>query len=278
MLKEIKDIDKKAGVMRVTTLNERFYIKPAKNPKTGLPQYQFYPSSTWIAGYYPKGIGFYKWLANKGWDEAEAIKVAAGGKGSKVHWACETIDKGLPIDIVKDKFLNPNTDQLEELTIEEVDCVKSFVDFLNDYKPELVANEITIFGDGYAGTGDKIYRIRKQIWIVDLKTGKSIWEEQKLQLSSYKHAKEFVFNGELVDYKKLGITDKEWSDRKQAILQLGYNGYRTEGKARYKFTEIEDKYELFIVAMQIWKNENPKSRPKEIFYPLILKSELRSKK
>jgi len=278
MLKEIKDIDRKAGIMRITTLNERFYVKPAKNSKTGLPIYQFYPSSTWIAGYYPKGVGFYKWLAQKGWDEAEALKVAAGDKGSKVHYACETIDKGLPIDITKDKFINPTTGQPEELTIEEVDCVKSFTDFLEDYKPELVANEITIFGDGYAGTIDKIYRIGKEIWVVDIKTSKQIWEEQKLQLSSYRHAEEFVLNGALVNYGELGITDKEWANRKQAILQLGYNGYRTEGKAHYKFSEIEDKYELFIVAMQIWKNENPNSKPKEINYPLILKSQFRTLK
>lgn len=267
MKKELKVIDEKNKIMRITTLNERWYARPIQGKKTGLPEYEFLPSSTWIAGYYPKGIGFYKWLANKGWDEAEALKVAAGDKGSKVHYACEDIDKGIKIEITKQKYPNPTTGELEELTVEEIDCIKSFRDWLDETKPELLANELTVFGDGYAGTIDKIYRINGQIWIVDLKTAKSIWEEGKLQVSSYSHAD--------IDYKSLKITDKEWNERKQAILQLGYDQYRTKGKSHFKFTEIEDKFDLFKVAMKIWANENLNLKPKEMEYPLIISSEFR---
>jgi len=270
MKKEIKEIDEGKKVMRITTLNERWYAKPIEDKETGLPKYEFLPSSTWIAGYYPKGIGFWKWLANKGWDEAEALKIAAGDKGSKVHYACEDIDKGVGIEITKQKYPNPTNGELEELTIEEIDCINSFKQWLDETKPELLANEITVFGDGYGGTIDKIYRIDGQIWIVDLKTSKTVWESAKLQLSSYSNAD--------IDYKELKITEKEWKERKQAILQLGYDKYRTEGKARFKFTEIEDKFELFKMAKKIWANENPNSKPKEMEYPLIIKSEFRTLK
>ena len=60
MKKEIIDIDNKKKIIRITTLNERWYAKSVGEKKTGLPTYKFYPSSTWVAGYYPKGIGFYK--------------------------------------------------------------------------------------------------------------------------------------------------------------------------------------------------------------------------
>ncbi len=215
MLKEIRQI--KDGVMRITSLSERWYARIATNEKTGLPEYVYFPSSTWIAGYYPKGIYFYKWLADKGWDEAEALKQAAGERGSRVHHACEDIDNGKEINITE-KYLNPSTNQMEELNKDEVDCIVSYCDFLDETKPILLAQEITSFGDVYAGTADKVFAIgsgkNRQIWIIDLKTSQSIWPEYELQISSYSHMH--------FDIKKMGITADEWKKRKLAILQIGY--------------------------------------------------------
>jgi len=261
MKKEIKEIGK--GIMRITTLDERFYALPKKSKVTGLPEYAFFPSSTWIAGYYPKGLPFYKWLAQKGWDTAEEIKVSAGDRGSRVHYACEQIDIGKGINIEEDKYPSNLSDELKTLEPLEIDAVISYRDFIEETKPELLCNEMTVFGEDYAGTLDKIMRIDGQIWIVDLKTSKSIWEEQKLQISSYSHAK--------IDYEELEITADEWKNRKLAILQVGYK----LNKKKWKFTEIEDKYEMFRVAYQIWQNENPEAKPKQIEYPLVIESSFR---
>ena len=87
MEKIIKVVDKKSGIVQVTTVDERWYARPSQDPVTKLPTYQYVPSVTWICDYYPKGIAFWKWLANKGWDEAQAIKEAAGDRGTKVHQA-----------------------------------------------------------------------------------------------------------------------------------------------------------------------------------------------
>lgn len=261
MLRELKKIKK--GVMRITSLNERWYRKTVKN--NGKIDYIYYPSSTWISGYYPKGEYFYKWLAGKGWSEIEAVKQAAADKGSRVHWACEAIDLGKEIKI-NEKFKNPSTGKQEELSKEEVDCIMSYVEFLDEMKPILLAQEITSFGDVYAGTADKIFKIGNQIWVVDLKTSQSIWPEHELQISSYSRM-EF-------DYKHWGITELEWKKRKLAILQIGYK----KNKKRYKFTEVQDKYHLFRnVAYKIWKNENPDLKPKERDYPLVIFSKFRQK-
>ena len=273
MLKEIKKI--KRGVTRITSLNERWYARTVLNKKTGLREYVYYPSSTWISGYYPKGVHFYKWLAGKGWSEVEAVKQAAADKGSRVHYACEDLDKGKEIKI-NERYLNPRTGEKEELSKEEVDCILSYRDFLDETKPILLAQEITSFGDFYAGTADKIFRMParqsfgigegnnpRQIWIVDLKTSQSIWPEHELQISSYSHME--------IDYKKLGIAKKEWSKRKLAILQIGYK----KNRKGYKFTEVEDKYHLFKNAYKIWKNENPAIKPKERDYPEIIFSKFR---
>src|SRR4051794_35372068 len=85
MKKIIRETDEKNGIVQVTIADERWYIKEVEDPNTKLPKFLYVPSVTWIAGHYPKGTEFYKWLANKGWDESQAIKVAAGDKGSKVH-------------------------------------------------------------------------------------------------------------------------------------------------------------------------------------------------
>src|SRR3990167_7928945 len=126
MLKEIKKIKK--GVIRITSLNERWYAKFAINSETNSSERVYYPSSTWVSGYYPKGEYFYKWLAGKGWSEIEAVKQAAADKGSRVHYACQDLDLGKKIKI-NEKYLNPSTKKKEELSKEEVDCLISYRDF-----------------------------------------------------------------------------------------------------------------------------------------------------
>ena len=260
MKKEIKIVDEKKKIVQITTLDERFYTKPIFEEKTGLPQYKYYPSSTWIAGYYPKGIAFYKWFANKGWDEAEALKIAAGERGSKVHQATQLLESGeeMRMDV---KMKNPNTLQEEEISVEEWEAILSYSKWFNETRPEVLAVELTVFNEKheYAGTIDRIIRINGQVWIIDLKTSKSIWEEQILQISSYSNAD--------VDYAALGITDEEWKNRKIATLQIGYKLNRNG----YKFTEQQNKFDLFLVAKQIWKNENPKAKPKQIELPITIK-------
>src|SRR3989344_6112172 len=185
MLKEIKKIKK--GVIRITSLSERWYARMSVNEKTGKQEYVYYPSSTWISSYYPKGVYFHKWLAGKGWTEVETLKQAAADRGSRVHYACQDLDDGKEIKIT-DKYVNPSTKQKEELSKDEVDCIISYRDFLDEIKPVLLAQEITSFGDVYAGTADKIFAIgdkkNRQVWIVDLKTSQSIWPEHELQISS----------------------------------------------------------------------------------------------
>jgi hypothetical protein len=72
MKKLIRNVDEKRGIVQITTYDERWYAHEVKDPITGIPTVIFVPSVTWVAESYPKGIGFYKWLADKGWDEAEA--------------------------------------------------------------------------------------------------------------------------------------------------------------------------------------------------------------
>jgi hypothetical protein len=68
-----------------------------------------------------------------------------------------------------------------------------------------------------------VCEIAGQPYIIDFKTGQNVWPEYELQVSAYKHA----------------LEDKGF---KLAILQVGYK----RNKAGWKFTEIEDKFDLFL--------------------------------
>lgn len=263
MKKQIKQVN--GGILQVTTLDERWYVKEVEDKITGLPTHLFVPSSTWIADHYPKGIGFYKWLADKGWDEAESLKSAAGDRGSKVHFAIKDLLDNKVVNL-SDKYLNPGTCQEEELTLDEWECLMSFRRWFSAVKPQTIATEISfvaqdVDGVDYGGTIDWIGIINDELHIVDWKTSQSIWPAYGLQISSYAHA-----------VPQLGRTT--WPQGvspvglpKMMILQIGYK----RNKNGYKENTIDDKFDLFKAAYQIWQDQNPEAAPKQASYPLTLK-------
>jgi len=260
MQKEIRELITKDGqkIWQITTSDERFYGKQTTNPTTGLPEIIWLPSVTWIKNYYYTSPYLVRWIADKGLTESERIKKEAGTKGDKIHQATEQLEKDGEIRI-EDKFLNKETGQMEELTAEELEAVISYKDFIDDTNAEILANEMTVFSEKYAGTLDRIFRINGQIYIIDLKSSQSIRKDMIIQLSAYSHTE--------IDYTGLGITDEEWKARKLAVLQLGYQ----KNSKKYKFTEIEDRYDLFEFAYSIWREENPEAKPKQKDFPLVIK-------
>ncbi|HLD92219.1 MAG TPA: hypothetical protein VI795_02350 [Patescibacteria group bacterium] len=268
MKKEFKIVDEKNKIVRITTDDERFYFKPVIDKETMIPSYQPFPSTTWVCNVgYPKSSFLLKWREEVGTDEADRRKKEGGSRGSKVHYACEQIDRGEDIDIRTAKFLNPNNGQEEELTAEEIVMVMNYIKFREEKETTLLANELVSFSDITAGTIDKIFAFPtimptiRQIWIVDIKTAKNISREYELQSSDYSHMN--------IDYKKLGITDEEWKNRKIGILRLdmGVNH-------KWDLKEIEDCYDFFRNSVYpTWKDICGNTQPKQYELPLILKSE-----
>lgn len=252
MDKIIRKVNAEKGIVQITTFDERWYARPNENKVTGLPEYDFVPSVTWIAGYYPKGIQFYKWLADKGWDEAEAIKQAAGDKGSKIHLAIADILSGKEVKMDA-KYMSKKSGEEEPLTADEYEAVIWFIEWLKDENPEILAFEYVVWEDAYkyAGTIDLKCRMKDGfIWAVDIKSGQSIWKEYELQVSAYRHA--------------------DLEVQKTAILQVNYKKNKIK---KYKFTEIPDKFPLFLNARNTWKEENEGVVPSQKDYPLSLKWE-----
>jgi len=243
MKKEIRTLDSKNKIIQITTVDERWYIKDILDDKECVIDKLCVPSVTWICSYYPKGISFYKWLAQKGWDEAESIKEAAGDKGSKVHIGIDMLIKGETINI-NSKILN------EEVTLEEYECLMSFSDWFKVTKPEILRHEFVVFGDNEAGTVDLECIINDEFWIVDFKTSQNVWVSHKLQVSAYKHI----------------VQKQRVRSYKTGILQLGYK----RNKKKYLFTEVEDCYSEFEACRTIWGKETKNIEPKQKDYPIKL--------
>ncbi len=250
MKKEIRKADEEKGIVQITTFDERWYARDTKDPKTNLPTYQFVPSVTWITHFYPKGEQFLKWYAKHGWDEAEALKSSAGDKGSKIHLAIEDLLSG---NVVKldSKYINKSTGNDEELKPNEYEAVMSFLEWYLETKPEVIKFEYVVFNsaEGYAGTVDLKCRIKDEVWIVDVKSGADVHPEHELQVSAYKHAE--------------GQEDVS----RTAILQVGYKKNKVK---KYKFTEVPDKYGVFLSTKMIWKNETEGVAVSQKDYPMSI--------
>lgn len=244
MNKEIRVVSDDGKIVQCTTFDERWYIKSDASGQTP------YPSVTWITSFYPKGIGYAKWLANHGWDDSQSIMRDAGDRGYRVHSLITALLDKKVLDINM-SLPNPTTGILERITLEEYEAVMSFCDWFNQVQPKVLGNEVVIFNDeyGYAGTLDLLCEIAGEKWLLDFKTSQDIWPSHKLQLSGYKKC---------VDVQRM------------AILQVGYR----KNKNRWKFTEVTDQFDLFLATKQIWQAEAGKQQPLKKDYPVKLQLNL----
>lgn len=103
---------------------------------------------------------------------------AAAILGTSVHALAERISKG---------------ETVENFSIEQKPFVDAFLEFMIAYQPTFIETEATVFSRtyGYAGTMDTVVEIGGNRYVMDYKTGKSVWPEAALQISAYRYA-EFI--------------------------------------------------------------------------------------
>ena len=231
MKKVIRQLSEDGKTMQVTIADERWYLKELDDG-TAVE----YPSVTWISSFYPKGIGFYKYLADKGWEKAQEELVAAGNRGTKVHEGVSLLLLGNKLSM-DDELTNPETGEKEEITLEEWEGLMSFVQWHEEHKPETILNEFVVFNDKdkYAGTVDYVCKINGETWVIDFKTSKDVWPQYEIQIMAYSKC----------------LPDGIKPD-KMGILQLNY---RRNKYKKWKMTEVKDEFDLFIAAKRIWQKE-----------------------
>ena len=121
--------------------------------------------------------------------------------------------------------------------------VQAFYNWIDDNDVEIIENERTVISKehGYGGTGDLIVRLNKteDIWMIDAKTGKDIYDEVELQLSAYKKGSDEAG----LEINRLGVL----------LLETGKDEKPT---GNYKFAEKTYNIEAFLAAKKLWEWKN----------------------
>lgn len=250
MKREIREVITIDGqqLTRVTTTDSRWYARQLGDEgKT----WDYVPSVSWVCSFYHKGDELTRWVAKHGYEQANEIKEAAGEAGDKVHQGVNRLANGGTV-AMEDLFTNPNSGEREELSADEYWRLMTFMEWWRKYNPELIRAEYTVWHEKhrYAGTVDLLVRIGDQAWLVDVKTSSQIWPSMEMQVSAYKHADPLLPKGV-----------------KLAILQVGYRYNKIQ---KWKFTEVPDRFPLFLATRKIWKHETDGQKPHQRDYPLSL--------
>lgn len=239
------------------TLSQHWYHVWRTQPDGTKGEYLgVFPSSTTILNAYPQSPHLTQWIAEKGWNESQAIKSAAGERGTNIHKGIEGLLDGYEI---REGEYFPGSSRMPSL--EEYWKLSTFVSWHNEYKPTLITKEMKVFSEegGYAGTLDAIVQMGGEITLIDWKSSSSIHEHFPLQFASYAKAIE--------ENTDLEITQT-------AVLQLGSNN-----KNGYRFVlypEWRDHYKVFESVRKVWEydhftSKKNKKEPPVLELPVTLK-------
>ena len=210
-------------------------MNDTKNRKNGhyLKDGELYPSVTTILNIISKP-GLFYWGCLK---TAEALKAdpnltpqeatrapltirdAAGGIGTTVHSFVEAWKAG-------------NTPSLEGLGNDFVPYAKAFIKFTEEMPFTLLERERSVYSKKhhYAGTLDiTATDANKELWVLDVKTSKSVRKEMGLQLVAYAEA----------------LKEETGLDYRMAVVHLKPTG-------GYKFVEFKDSIEVFLAAKRLF--------------------------
>jgi len=233
---------------QVNVLDQRFYRRNGK----------YYPSVSSILNYFPKNQFFHSWLKDVG-HNSEIIANKAAGEGTQVHNAVEAFLNGEELTWI-DEYGNA------KYNLDVWRMILKFADFWNTHKPELIATEYHLFSDEheYAGTADLVVKLFDNIWLLDLKTSNSLHTSYDLQLAAYAQAWNETHN------EKVTHTGILWV---KANTRGEGKGDRIQGKGweLKMVSDIESNFKMFKNIQEIYKLENPNSKPMTELLPTSVK-------
>ena len=209
---------------------------------------EYYPSVTYVLGYYPKGKYFEEWLKKVGFS-ADYIVKKAGDEGTQVH---EMIEKYLEGEELR--FLSSTYNPMYDSNVWQM--FLKFVEWWEEYNPTLIETEVHLFSDKFkiAGTCDLVCEIDNELWIIDFKTSNNIQTTHELQTSVYTACYEECY-GKKID--KQGILWLKSSKRKPAKGKMQGKGWEIVLPKRSQ----EDNMDIFRCVKQIFDIENPNPTP-----------------
>ena len=160
----------------------------------------------------------------------------AAAKGSTVHSWCEAYANGASINI-------------ESMPKELKGYAISFINWVDEVKPEFLHTEriIANLTYGYAGTADIIAKVGGRTLIIDIKTGKNVYDwDYSLQCSAYLHGEVIIDPATREQFELPVIEDS-------AVLHLRPRGFA--------WHELPDTFESFVAYLHIFRARQGKPCP-----------------
>ncbi len=200
---ELKLLESPFSCNRKDFPNGRWYHQVLKKMPENEHDWIWFPSTTnLIERVLDKGIGFKMWLAGQpNMDSANNICGDAARRGEIIHYLCMQMVLGRRVDL-KDRHYDAELD--EHIDVSGNDYSKRmmcFNRFWEEYKPIPLATEMMLFNPTindeqkfetpWAGQMDLVCLIenkdgKQERWLIDWKTGKGLYDDFELQLTSYK--------------------------------------------------------------------------------------------
>lgn len=169
-----------------------------------------------------------------GMDDAEVMDVL---KGAPWRRSTRAADRGTTVHSYLEAALLGRAP--ERVDGEAAEYRQAADRWLDAYQPEPVQLERTVFGDGYAGTGDAWVRIGGELWLVDFKTSKAVYPEAALQLAALAAAPLMAVGDDIVEAP---LTDRV------AVVRIGRDG---EHETR-SVADVGAQYRTFEAALELW--------------------------
>ena len=166
--------------------------------------------------------------------------------GSAVHWVCENHDRLYREEVQSklDTYLYSLDGEYADNRKHVMKHYEQYKRFLDKYKPEFLLQETTVFHatEKYAGTLDALCAIKGEQYIMDIKTGKSIYDTVQLQLAAYRFATHFLCEDEPIPMP--------YSPHKGMVLHLKPESYKV-----YDVPCGLPEYETFLALKKVkeWK-------------------------
>jgi hypothetical protein len=236
---------------RIDFLDTRFYLSSNGN---------YYPSSTTILEAYPKGAAYFDWLKKNG-EDSDSIRDEAGKRGSLVHQLTEKFDAGEEVCLFNNESGNI------EYKMQEWSMFEKYVDFRRNHPCEIILSEQNIVSEqlGYAGTLDRVIKLRDKQLLLDIKTSAAIYNSYWLQLASYRQLlkQELQMDVDGVAVLWLNAKTRTTGNKKDSCQGIGWQLVTC-----FNEDEMDKYYRLFKATHALWLEENGSMLPKEFSYSL----------
>jgi ATP-dependent exoDNAse (exonuclease V) beta subunit len=236
---------------QITLPDSRYYRRNGK----------YYPSVTYVLGYYPKGKFFENWLKQVGFSADYIVKKAAE-EGTQVHELAEAYLNGEELNFLDERGrpqYNPDVWQM----------FLRFVEFWETFKPTLIETEVHIFSDELkvAGTCDLIVEINGELWLLDLKTSNQIQTVYELQTAVYGQCYEECFGKKIDRYGILWLKSSKRGPKKDKMQGKGWEVVESS-------RTFEENIDIFKTVKRLFDLENPTHSPIFTEFRTIAKRDL----